>query len=53
MVFVILLQIKYRVNVLFIHLHSKELKLNKDLNTTSQAATQYIHINFFFLRVCV
>lgn len=51
--FVILLQIKYRVNVLFIHLHSKELKLNKDLNTTSQAATQYIHINFFCVCVCL
>lgn len=47
--FVILLQIKYRVNVLFIHVHSKELKLNKDVNTTSQAATQYIHIDSFFL----
>lgn len=46
-VFVILLQIKYRVNVIFIHLHRKKLKLNKDLNTTSQAATQYIHIDFF------
>lgn len=50
-VFVILLQIKYRVNVIFIHLHRKKLKLNKDLNTTSQAATQYIHIDFFLLFV--